>query len=467
MSGVTYEHARYTHEGEQLFLGHLIYEPEKLRGAVPAELKAGHFYQGPHARIFEAVQAVYAAGRLPTKDLVKEQLKATDRLAEAGAVVDEVWSKALRAAVASPKILAGHAALIIEMATRRKLLEVTPLIGALAGELDAGRGDGAIKTITKMKALLERVPVAAATAASGARPLAWLSASDLTATVEEPKYLVEKVALAPGTLCILAGQAFSGKSVVAHELALCIAGNRSSLGGHGMITTPGPVALLDYEMGRALTVRRIQRLCKGRGLDLASLVEERRVRVACFPDVKLTDADAIDRMRGALEGVAFAVIDSARAMMPGVDENDSAVRTYLDQLGELADTTGTAILLLHHAGKLTNEQKSDPRAYFRGSSGFLDAVSTAYVLTTDADEPQACVFRHIKCRHRGVPAKPFKLVIEDKVSSVKPNSNDPADRAALRLLYQDWLEVKEADSTSARGRSTSTPPPAPRNPFTG
>lgn len=291
-------------------------------------------------------------------------------------------------------------------------------------------------------------PMTGAATKVQAKPLQWLSAEELTKPVAEPKYLIDKIALAPGTLAILAGQAFAGKTIVAHDMALAIASqsHASTLGGHGTANNQGPVALLDYEMGKNLTVRRIQRLCRGRGIKIEELMEARRLFVACFPDVKLTDVDAIDRLRSVIDthGVRLVVVDSARAMMPDVDENDSAVRTYIDRLGVLADATQTAILLLHHAGKLSREQKADPRAYLRGSSGWIDAPSSAYVLTKDDGlEKTAMVFRHIKCRHRGNTTDPFRLVIEDKVTG-KDGKGNTDDKEALSLRWEDWQEVYEA-----------------------
>lgn len=278
------------------------------------------------------------------------------------------------------------------------------------------------------------------------REIRWLTAEQITKPVPQPSYIIDKIALAPGTLSILAGQSFAGKSVIAHDLALAVASlsTSSALGGHGMVNNRGPVALLDYEMGHALTVRRIQRLCRGRGAELAELVEQKRLLVACFPDVKLTDDDAIDRLRSVIEAaeLRLVVVDSARAMMPDVDENDSTVRKYIDKLGELADTTKAAVVLLHHAGKLSREQKADPSAYLRGSSGWRDAPSSIYVLTTDDTNvgKSECVFRHIKCRHRGLTAEPFKLCIEDSDKAGKH------DRDALRVAWKEWKEAAADDA---------------------
>tara|TARA_R110000868_G_scaffold93573_4_gene258798 strand:+ start:552 stop:1184 length:633 start_codon:yes stop_codon:yes gene_type:complete len=91
-------------------------------------------------------------------------------------------------------------------------------------------------------------------------------------------------------------------------------------------------------------------------------------------------------LSAVLDGCAMALFDSFRAAIPGVDENSSEVRRYLDVLLEVTERTGCVMLVIHHLGKSSADprQQRDPVQMLRGSSGINDALDTSWAVIAGA-----------------------------------------------------------------------------------
>jgi hypothetical protein len=96
------------------------------------------------------------------------------------------------------------------------------------------------------------------------------------------------------------------------------------------------------------------------------------LRLAVFPDVYLTYNDAEDVFVRAADGCVAVLVDSLRAATPGIDENSSEARRFVDMLGRVSERTGATILLIHHARKPSGDGPRGARYALRGSSALYD-----------------------------------------------------------------------------------------------
>lgn len=249
---------------------------------------------------------------------------------------------------------------------------------------------------------------------------------DVFAPIPPIAWVVKDMCLGPGRPTLLAGYGYSGKTILAQTLALCVASGARFLGQ--FFCSRGRVLHLDYEQGRFATNRRYQRLAFALGVSVDDL--EDNLQVAYFPRLYLTSPSAEDAIAQACDGVALCVIDSFRAACPGVDENASEVRTFLDLLTRVSERTGTSFVVLHHAGK--GRVDGDKRETARGSSAIFDACGTVIRLSASgAFEPVTVELVKTSAAATGKPASTFVVKLEDVADDDANNM-----QAGLRVVYQ-------------------------------
>jgi hypothetical protein len=261
-------------------------------------------------------------------------------------------------------------------------------------------------------------------------PIRFLTVAELTAPAKPRNDLVGDLDWSPGRVAMLAAEGYSGKSLAALSAGISIAADRPIWGWFRPART-GPVAFVDYEIGEELSRLRARRLAVGMGLDFLADVAP-RLRLAAMPRLYLTSADGESQWCQALDGCAFAVVDSLRRASPGVDENDSRITEYLDRLTRVSLTTGCAVLVIHHAstkGDGQGRRKAAPR----GSSAIFDACGSVLVMSAEKGEP--ALVSHEKAPTRGTTTEDFYLAIEDV-----PAEGDP--KAGLRVSFRTVEQVE-------------------------
>ncbi|MEN3313726.1 MAG: hypothetical protein V7645_3055 [Actinomycetota bacterium] len=203
--------------------------------------------------------------------------------------------------------------------------------------------------------------------------------SDVVSTEwPEVPFVVRDWGLGPGTVNMLVGYGFSGKTLLAQHMALCVATGRPLLGKYEV--RKGRVVHLDLEQGERESGIRYRRLATGHGIDWQAFAA---IGYAEFPPLRLEDEDAEATLKLAAKGFDLMILDSFRAAVRG-DENDSGIRHTLDSLTRVSNATGCTILVLHHEGKRSGK-RSDERQSARGNSGIFDAVGTMLQLTSEKD----------------------------------------------------------------------------------
>jgi len=240
----------------------------------------------------------------------------------------------------------------------------------------------------------------------------------------------------------LAGYGASGKTMAVQSLLLSIAAAQP-IWGWFRPTIQGRVGHLDLEQGRHATFKRYQRLARGLGITIDDIGD--RLRVAVHPSVYLTDPSAPDVYARECEGMAICVLDSLRGATPGIDENDSKIRAYLDLLARVSEKTGTAFMLIHHAGKPAvskGDEEADLRMVLRGSSAIFDACGSVFAMIAERDggaKPKRMIHTKPAAEAECGPIEPFYLAIEDVPIGTNP-------RAGVRLVYRTVEQVKPPSS---------------------
>lgn len=212
-------------------------------------------------------------------------------------------------------------------------------------------------------------------------PVLW-TAADMAGEPPLPSYVVERLHLAPGRPFALTGYAGTCKSLLMSDLLLGVA---SGVGAEGEIPTcwggleiqrSGRVVHLDLEVGKAGTWRRYAALARGRGFDVATLGD--RFRWRSYGPWRLNAVGALDALCRMIDGSVVCLIDSLKASLPGVKENEAAIADFVGLLGEGSEKTGCAISLIHHEGKPPEEGKRSAEYRGRGSSAIQGCLSSQW-----------------------------------------------------------------------------------------
>jgi hypothetical protein len=210
--------------------------------------------------------------------------------------------------------------------------------------------------------------------------VARLSTCDIFEPIPPRQWICEPIELAPGAPTMLGGLGFSGKTILAQDLALAIATGTQAW--EAFDCTRGRVVHFDYEQGRSITCDRYQRMARARGTDVDELIGGEWLSCVIFPSKYIDEKYAEQWLTRETEGMTLAVIDSFRAAAPTADENSSASRIHLDTLGRVSGKTGCAFLVLHHAKKPPIDGGSGPdRNSLRGSGALFDACQAVIVAT--------------------------------------------------------------------------------------
>lgn len=404
-------------------------EQSKLMGELVRILSSsGPFYGPQNGVIWTAMLSLFEERRPIDIITLKSVLASSGRLEKAGGVqylaqlLDEV------PATAYPL---EYARIVLDRARVRRTIAVLEMQAAKGYALQDDEAPDYL-------ARVDRSVHEAIGETDRAEP--WVVGSEIFAPLPPVAWVCKGLALGPGRPHTLVGFGYSGKTVAAQALALAVAS-----GGHAwgrFPTRQGVVVHLDHEVGKRGTLRRYQRLAFALGIAPHHI--EDRLRILPLPRVKLSDAGAEQWLTRTCTGVALCIIDSLRACIGGdIDENDSAVRSYLDILLRVSDATGCTFVVLHHAGK--GRQDGDQREAGRGSSAIYDASGTVLKLDPQkTSERQTTVSKVVATKMAaeasGGALEPFWLRIADVAS------DDGADeRAGLSCAF---LEVFDGEAAA-------------------
>ena len=188
------------------------------------------------------------------------------------------------------------------------------------------------------------------------------------------EYVVEKL-IAESSVNVWFGQWGAKKTWAAIDLAVCVASGKQWL---GMATEPCNVLIIDEESGDTRLANRIRDTMRG---ELGQLANEsvpiKSVSLAQFNLLKRPDdADLLARLVLELDA-KLVIIDALADVMLGGDENAvKDTQPVFANLRFIAELTGAAFIVIHHANKLGG---------YRGSSAIAGAIDTLLSVESKQD----------------------------------------------------------------------------------
>lgn len=260
----------------------------------------------------------------------------------------------------------------------------------------------------------------------------WIGTQDVFfSPLVEPTWIARGLQIGPGRPSMIAGYAWSMKSLASQSFILSVLSGRRLWGTSHLHCRQGRCRHIDFEQGRYPTLRRYRRLVAGMGIDPREF--EDRLEVAVFPRGMFLNArSAEETYLRAFDGVDFALVDAYRSSVPGLDENESTAAEPLYMLGRVSEKTGCSVLLNHHAGK---GEREDQRQAVRGSSAIFGALGTVLHLEAKKKgEPVRVSQTRGAVGGDGVGEQDFYLEAEDVAIGQDP-------RAGLRILYRSAEQV--------------------------
>ena len=241
-------------------------------------------------------------------------------------------------------------------------------------------------------------------------------------------WICESLKLASGPVSCLAGYGYSGKTALAQALLLCLATGKDLFGLFKCQQMP--VGWMDYEQGDRMSAERMQRQARGMGIVLSDYPAN-SLRYAEYPDVYLTEkGDGVDKVAKAVDGMGLCLLDSARALTPGIDENDSKIRHPFDALSRVTSKTGCAFLVIHHYGKADPKNTKPLKERMRGSSALFDAMQVVWGLDRhEKDDYTTCSISKDRITN-----------VRNLVFGVKFNDDEANNSVRLEHLSPEQME---------------------------
>lgn len=220
------------------------------------------------------------------------------------------------------------------------------------------------------------------------RPYRLRSIAEAYKTLPEIVWCVDGL-LAAGSLNILAGAPGSAKTFTAFDLAICVATGADWL---EYSTTKTPVLIVDEESGITRLLMRLQKAINGHDLRQSDPPPVTFTSLAHAFNLHRND-DGKDALIQAVSDseAGLIIIDSLVALASGADENKVAdMYPVMAALRHVAETTGAAILMIHHTGK-------SKAGGYRGSSAISGAVDLLLEVERDPDDG-AIIISTVKAR---------------------------------------------------------------------
>lgn len=205
----------------------------------------------------------------------------------------------------------------------------------------------------------------------------------MTETFKEPNWAIPGIL--PEGAAMLAGKPKVGKSWLALDYALAVAGGQAAMGST-LCEQPGPVLYIGLEDTERRLQGRIKAVLQDRpmphGMDFAT-------------EWKAADAGGLDDIRLWLEvhrDARLVIIDTLARMRGRSDRHEGVYQNDVQAIvpfKKLADEFNVTILLIHH---LRKEKSDDPLDSISGSAGITGALDTALVLKREPNSPNAVLY---------------------------------------------------------------------------
>jgi len=237
--------------------------------------------------------------------------------------------------------------------------------------------------------------------------------------------------LPQGHVILVAGLGGAGKSLVAEDTAIHIAGGKPSL---GLPVTKGPVILIDEDTPTDELQNRLERLTAGLSLSLDDLP----IRIHSFENFRFDDEQSLQNLeKEAAEFSARLIIfDCLGKMMGNFDENSAKDCNRAGAAWNRLKVGGRTIMVLHHFGKREGNTQRDFIKLIRGSGALVANSDTAFAIEPGTQNPTTFNIYPVERRRKLDIREPFGIQLsEDKEQT---------------WVQLEWAEVKRELSDLAK-----------------
>lgn len=265
------------------------------------------------------------------------------------------------------------------------------------------------------------------------------------------EYLVDGI-FKKSSLNIPYGAPGDMKTFLLQDLAMCIAAGKDWLmpapfmpGGQAFKVKQGRVVWIDQDMGKDETLERFQAL--GTNYDAP---EDLPIRIYTFPNPALnaSDAASVAALAARSMDADMIVIDNLGNISGGVDENSSGMIEVMANLRWLAETTGAAVVVIHHQRKPTGNSAGRAGDALRGHSSIEASVDIALHVDREPNSNSITV-KSTKTRSREVAPFTAYFTFEDdaKGNLVKAGffSVEPDDKQSNFAVEREILKILEGN----------------------
>lgn len=239
-----------------------------------------------------------------------------------------------------------------------------------------------------------------------AAPIEWRirSLHDAYQQREPTRYVVDKY-LAEGSLTILYGPPAAMKSMMLADLCACVVAGRDWLpgaakDGAGIMTMQGPAFWIDMDNGTRRTDERIDAVARARDLP-----DDAPFHYISMPDppFNIASLEVLIYLKGLIRklGAKVTVIDNLGLITGEIEENSAAMAMVMGYLRQIAEGTGTALVVIHHQrkGGANGARAGDA---LRGHSSIEAAVDLALHVVREVGQDEITI-RSTKTRGVDVP----------------------------------------------------------------
>lgn len=199
---------------------------------------------------------------------------------------------------------------------------------------------------------------------------------------QPPMEYVVKNLLTKGSVTLIYGEPGSKKTYALGSLGVCVAIGKTWL---EFETVPTKVLFLDEESGRVRFTRRLGEIMRGEEAG-----PQTPFTYICLGGFKLDKANDNVLLQTIIEeyAVGLIIIDALADVMDGDENAKQDTQPIFTNMKRLAEQTGTAVIIIHHANK---------QGGYRGSSAIKGAVDNM-ILVESKNGTNVVTFKSEKVR---------------------------------------------------------------------
>ncbi len=388
----------FDERAEQSVLGAILIDPTAFHRV--AFLNPHMFGIERHMLIFAAMQRLAETQTDITVDTLAWRLREDNHFETVGGLS---YIVALLQSIPSPTYIQASADLVYRFHLKRSLAHVSTQIAEIAYD---SKNLEPHQIIDAARAKLDSINVAPIAAQD---PWDKFKRTLANAYAERPpqEFIVDGV-FASSSLNIIYGAPGTLKSMLLADLCICVAAGLPWLAplpnanGLPFQTKQAPVLWLDFDNGQNRTDERFDAFGRTRAIDATAPLTYYAMPTPWFD---ATDDKAIEMLICRIEktNAQLVVIDNLGVISGGADENSAEMASVMANLRRVAETTRTALIIVHHQRKGTSNNTRAGES-LRGHSSIEAALDLA--LLVERDERSEII--NIKAtKARGVDVPPF------------------------------------------------------------